>query len=381
MCGIVALFGKPDDNNVDIFNVMFSTAIVRGKDSSGVFSVNKENKLRAIKDTVFPVEIILSRKYNEIVNKDSKLMVGHCRAATKGNIIVDNAHPFKHKHITLVHNGTLTSKMDVSKIKLKNKPDTDSETIAIYIAEYGIEQTWADLNGDAALVWWNEKTNSFHFIRNDKRPLHFSYSKNKEKLYLASEDWMYTDILDRYGEKLYKNDIWIPAPDYLYTIWWDDKEKEVKHSTKKLDDYWAAYGKRYENKKQITHTVTSSNQENNVIDITKDEGWKNRSFWEKISGRWVKKVEYNPVKDELVTSTAIPTHNNSSINEKFGNALKLISYDDFIKTYKNCTFCGTSLKDEYEDCVLLDEKRASCRDCTESGIKMGINMALAARGN
>lgn len=377
MCGIVALFGKTGNYSVDIFNVMFSTAIVRGKDSSGVFSVNKDNKLRIIKDVVFPIELILSKKYSEIINETSKLMVGHCRSATRGNVTVNNAHPFKHKHVTLVHNGTLTQKMDISKIKLKEKPDTDSETIAIFLAEYGIEKTWEELNGDAALIWWDSVTNKLHFIRNDKRPLHFSYSKDKDKLYIASEDWMYTDVLNRYGETLYKNDIWIPSPDYLYTVWWDDKEKQVKHSAKKLDDYWSSYSKKYENKKKNE----GNNNKNNVIALTQDEGWKNRSFWEKISGRWVKKQEYNPVKNELVTTTSIATHKNNNINENFGNALKLISYDDFLKVYINCTFCGTSLKDEYEDCILLDEKRASCRDCGESGIKIGINMAAAARGN
>lgn len=366
MCGIVGLFGKPDNSNINLFNIMFSTAITRGKDSSGVFSVDKENKLKYIKDIVFPIELILSKKYNEIVNQNSKLIVGHCRAATRGNVTQGNAHPFKYKHITLVHNGTLTSKMDVGDIKLKEKPDTDSESIAIFLAEYGVEETWKELNGDAALVWWDNITNKLYFIRNDKRPLHFSYSKNKERFYIASEDWMYTDVLERYGEKIYKNDIWIPSPDYLHTVWWDNKEKQVKHLSQKLDDYWSSYSKQHAKKRNEAVTSTK----NNIIDLTEEENWKNRSFWQKISGRWVKKKQEDTKPDSK-----------NDINQNFGNALKLISYDDFLKIYKNCTFCDTDLKDEYEDCVLLDEKRASCRDCTESGIKMGINMALAARGN
>ena len=97
--------------------------------------------------------------------KISTFLIGHNRAATKGNKVWKDTHPFREGPITLVHNGTLSSHKDIADV------DVDSHAICVGIAERGYEETLKTIDGAFALVWYNSDEEKLYLVRNNLRPL------------------------------------------------------------------------------------------------------------------------------------------------------------------------------------------------------------------
>lgn len=115
----------------------------------------------------------------------------HCRAATKGEVSIKNAHPFYFSGdkapLIGMHNGTIFGEFKHSK-----EHETDSEALYRNIYEYGIEETLENLaslyNVAYALVWMNLEDRAIYFLRNKERPL--NYLQGTGSIYWASEKRM-----------------------------------------------------------------------------------------------------------------------------------------------------------------------------------------------
>jgi hypothetical protein len=127
----------------------------------------------------------------------SRALLGHCRAATRGESSRFNAHPFCFDNIVGTHNGTL-SYQSHKKLTGEAKFQTDSEAIFAEIEAFGIGPTVKKFKGykendtfscpDAyALVWYDTRENSINFLRNKERPLYFAFDKKREQLFWSSE--------------------------------------------------------------------------------------------------------------------------------------------------------------------------------------------------
>lgn len=191
MCGIVGIAGNMNASHRDAFKDMLMVCQVRGRDSTGAFKVGGGNKAVVVKRVGTPEILLDSMAFDRNIDtNDAKVLVGHCRAKTVGEASVANAHPFSHNGLTGVHNGTLRW---IYGKERKEDFGTDSEWLYWHASEYGMEETISDLDADDAwaLVWWNEKDNTLNFLRNDKRPLWFTYSKDMKVMLWASEIWMF----------------------------------------------------------------------------------------------------------------------------------------------------------------------------------------------
>lgn len=121
-------------------------------------------------------------------------IAGHCRAATIGKINEETAHPYRHRHIQGMHNGTVPS-MDPG--KEFDETHTDSRMIIESLAENGLEKTIEDMKyGAYALVWANNQDKTLNFYRNDKRTLYFMETTDGT-IYWASETCFLNFIKDR----------------------------------------------------------------------------------------------------------------------------------------------------------------------------------------
>lgn len=191
MCGIVGRAGMLQTTDERIFKTLLLLDYFRGQDSTGVAVVSKKNKVDVLKMADDPIMLFNQTDYdNTVVGVSDAIWIGHNRAATIGSTTRANAHPFMCDHITGVHNGTLEkdSYLELG-FRLESDYGTDSETIYQHMAQYGVDDTIARLQGAWALVWYNSVDETLNMIKNDKRPLFLAKTERagKQLLTWASE--------------------------------------------------------------------------------------------------------------------------------------------------------------------------------------------------
>lgn len=164
---------------------MLQMDVIRGKDSVGLISLTGTEILCA-KSVSSPTDFLDHRRVSPILAGAVKALVGHNRHATKGKVTANNAHPFEHGPISLVHNGTLTFPMPQHSTMF----DTDSESIAYNLSLIPPEEAGqfiSTLNGAFTLVWYDKRDSSWNLIRNEERPLTLMQNTTGTVLYLSSE--------------------------------------------------------------------------------------------------------------------------------------------------------------------------------------------------
>lgn len=176
MCGLVGVITKNLNGftqaEVDSFEQMLYADKVRGSDGTGIFYNTKKSKplvktLKAPYGSSIFIETKEFHRAKETLYQQSNFAIGHNRAATKGEKTVENTHPFREKHIVLVHNGTIPNH--------KNLHDTlasDSHSICHSFAEIGAKETLKKIDGAFALIWFDSQERSLNLCRNYQRPLY-----------------------------------------------------------------------------------------------------------------------------------------------------------------------------------------------------------------
>ncbi len=211
MCGLFGGFSstlikaeRETVGNLGIINYF------RGKDSAGHFDYmttppGKENNCIYHKS----MDSILDYIQDEWPDNEEKrwskgqgmkIIAGHARAATKGTICKENAHPFAHGYIVGMHNGTIHGEFANSK-----KFETDSEALIHNIADMGIEDAIQEVNASAfgnpayALVWVDSKKGTLNFLRNELRSLSYAKedTKNSYTIFWNSEMLPMSYVLNR----------------------------------------------------------------------------------------------------------------------------------------------------------------------------------------
>lgn len=235
MCGLAGVAGIVDFKSDKMFSTLLFLNQLRGTDSTGVAAVRTSGVSTVYKTILHAQDFMDTRGYDAILKGSNRILMGHCRAATKGAVTKANAHPFEFEHIIGAHNGTLNSQFG-----LKDYLDfkVDSENIYHHMNTEGAEDTWSKLNGAAALTWINKDDGSLHFLRNDKREFHYAFSKDRKQIFWSSEKWMLIVAAMKSGVEL---DGIVETPvNMLHTITFN-KQGEPQLETKELEPYkWVA---------------------------------------------------------------------------------------------------------------------------------------------
>ena len=229
MCGLVAMVtkGKYGFQYKDkaMFEQMLYADALRGEDSTGVFSVNKYGNLKMLKSAKTSADFIRTKGFQDFSDKifaESRMVVGHNRASTRGATIEENAHPFIEDHICLVHNGTLHTHKELADTTV------DSHAIATAIAKEGYQAVLPKINGAFALIWYDAKLKKMFVARNKDRPLWVLQTKEAD--YIASEpdmlQWIYKRVYGKVGEAKFF------SVDLVYS--WDVDDPEVGYDTEKM---------------------------------------------------------------------------------------------------------------------------------------------------
>jgi len=197
MCGIVGMAGKITNTAKNtLFKDMMDVCQVRGRDSAGVIKVRNDadQTYTWVKAVGPPSNLFDYRKYeSEIERGDAVALIGHTRSRTVGDISLKNAHPFDYPDdgIVGVHNGTLREHY---KLDGYSASRVDSDVLYGHLAKNGPDNTFNVVKGAYACVWWDDNKKTLNFIRNDERPLWFTWSKDMDMMFWASEVWMFSAV-------------------------------------------------------------------------------------------------------------------------------------------------------------------------------------------
>jgi len=235
MCGIVGFVTGYSNglayNEADMFQDMLFVDTLRGVDSTGVFSVDYNSNVDILKEATHGLRFISSGEFKQFKGKlisRGQFVVGHNRAATRGVVTDENAHPFYvDDKIVLVQNGTF-----IGDHKHLKNTEVDTHAIAHVLAEEdNIETALQKVNSAYALVWFNADKQELQILRNDDRPLFVAYTKSGGFVF-ASEEGTITWAANRNKIELSKAP-YLLAPNHLvtYTL----KDKVVTSESKDVD--------------------------------------------------------------------------------------------------------------------------------------------------
>ena len=237
MCGIVTVFKNINlsaANDRVVSSVMEQLTYVgalRGWDSTGMVTKVPGQPVSMYKRNLQPSDFLQLKETTKLLQSSnrSRFLVVHSRAATKGSVTTDNAHPFQHGSLTGVHNGTLRTWANLTTESFS----TDSEHIYHALSKNTFEDVLQKLNGAFTLIWYDDSTNHMHVIRNNERPFTFIKVKEMDALFGASEVDMLKWILKRNDLTIEKT--WSPAPMQYYVF--DMDNPTVPLSSKKIKEY------------------------------------------------------------------------------------------------------------------------------------------------
>lgn len=209
MCGIVGIAGALNSREELTMKRLLLLDSIRGMDSTGLAAVRSGGlRVETAKRASHCFNLFDTKPFSDALNGNASIaFIGHNRAATSGLVKDVNAHPFQVDHITGVHNGTLE---DGDKVLLEGlvgeKFNVDSEALFAAIAKLGAKAVIPQLKkgkdsykGAWSLVWWDSKSKTLNFLRNDHRPLWYCYSEDCKQIFWASEFWMLDAVLQKAG--------------------------------------------------------------------------------------------------------------------------------------------------------------------------------------
>ena len=113
MCGLVGIIGDIYTNDVKVFKQLMHVNYLRGVHATGFVNVRSGNNDNlTFKRAYNPIELFDMKSADSALSiSGSQALLGHCRQATVGaSGSHQNAHPFTHGAVTMMHNGTLTSR-------------------------------------------------------------------------------------------------------------------------------------------------------------------------------------------------------------------------------------------------------------------------------
>ena len=236
ICGLVAVISPKVQTASEnkIFKDMLVLDQLRGKDSTGMFSVDKTG-VSIAKSVATPTDFLqLSRVTSAIAG--ASILVGHNRHATMGAVNANNAHPFQHDNITLVHNGTLDRAYKLPQF------DTDSESVCYQLAQC---ESWSDttkylesIDGAFAFIWYDDVDEALYFIRNEERPLYCVMVQ--DTMYLASERGFLFAALERNNVSIKDLSVFTEVPvDTLHCVTVKNNKLEVNTEVLKLKKFYS----------------------------------------------------------------------------------------------------------------------------------------------
>ena len=156
MCGLAGWFGlslADSGQQEELLRHLLRKAQVRGMDSFGV-AFARDNRMRVHRG-LGPVSQWLSRDRARVARAaSSKVLIGHTRAASRGDVTLANAHPFVVGGYVGAHNGTIFNSASLMLgARYVPRGETDSEESLAWLVTEGLAaEAFGHLQGMFAMT-------------------------------------------------------------------------------------------------------------------------------------------------------------------------------------------------------------------------------------
>lgn len=414
MCGIVGFLGGFNKARFQMVEDMLEMDIVRGRDSTGVAFINNKD-VTVVKDIKLPTELMVDPAYVEAARRQRHCYIGHNRAATRGSVTKDNAHPFQVGKITLVHNGTLNTTWQMPN---RLAYDTDSECIANAINSFGIKETWRALNGAATLVWWDNDEKTLNFASNGKRPMAFCSLEDFEGFVFSSERWTLQAAAMRNGVKLKDPEKNMkPKDDVHYKVWFNTKKNKIEWTSEELEtfkfgnlmpgveDPYPLTSKSYKERgagKHVQGKLFHQDADSCSVDYSRVSS-RDRDYPECYKDWWMSELGYSdedqddpnippPYASQAARDAMIAKLKENNVvpfekpyKQDFDPAKeapidlaklnkKYCTLEWFLESYRSCVSCEDPLTSEdFAEAKVLDDHSAVCGNCQRDVMMSGMH--------
>lgn len=220
MCGLVMIAGDITYKLDKVFKTLLILDSLRGTDSTGIAAVMRNGNADIAKQVGNPFELMDMPKFDRLICRFNKVLLGHNRYATSGSVDRKNAHPFEFDGLIGAHNGTLTNKY-----RLDDSADfkVDSENLYHHINKNGLEHAINIIKGAWSLIWWDKDKCTINLLRNKERPMFIAYTKDGSAIIAASEAWMIEVACSREGVAI--TDVYSTKVDTHYSFPIDNQGK------------------------------------------------------------------------------------------------------------------------------------------------------------
>lgn len=203
MCGLVGIISRNQSGffhaDAKMFENMLVFDTVRGRDSTGAVVIQRTGVAKVIKQAGDPFLMYRNREWGTMIQdmtQSGRIVLGHNRAATRGEVSSLNAHPFIEDNIILMHNGTLWEHKNLS----DEAVTVDSHAIAKALREDTPDNVLPEIRGAFALLWYDAAKEMVYATRNEERPLFLC--ETKEGYVLVSEPWIAMAACSRENRKI-----------------------------------------------------------------------------------------------------------------------------------------------------------------------------------
>lgn len=184
MCGLFGFAGQLSRRQrATLLRTLCVLNQERGRDSVGLARITAGERPEIIKSLMLPTDVAVSESFNKIASADGHVWIGHTRAATRGAVSLDNAHPFHMGQTVLAHNGMVSIDSDMVQRCDGKEFEVDSQHLTYLINR---DDKLGEIDGCAAMVFSKMKAAADVSLVRYHNPLTVAYIYNRAGLVWSS---------------------------------------------------------------------------------------------------------------------------------------------------------------------------------------------------